>query len=469
MLKTTYLCLLICLLAMTTHAQSKKQLIEQLKQLKQAKLMADQNAKKAMKVKDIAEVARQQAKDLRLEALAQVVAMRSSVVTDPTLQSLLACQAYNLYQKTAKRNLQNTWIYGALSKIKQQNERLNQSNVPKEKEAVKLIVPTYNNYAYATGASKVIYKVDIRNGGKMTPAATNKFISSSLSLDPAQSTLACAGAAKYIKLYNVDKSGKLTPKSEIKTKYKQVSQVIMTGRDELYTSAEGELAHWKQQNNQWVKTIIKKSQSIFTMGVHQKKIAWSTTNKNLSYQDKAKGVATELKVVADNDLIKVIKFSPDGRWLAAGTANGHLYLWRLTGKQPELVQQPASKHSARIHDIVFGDYDRHGKVRKIATSSWDRSARIYHLNYLNELPLKIELRDWVWSLAFSSDGSKLLLGDRQGKIQWWATTMQGLRDEIASSGKIKRNLSLKEWKTFVAPDLKYERTFADLPNGEGVK
>ncbi len=474
MLKKIYLCLFVALLATTTYAQSKRKLIEQLKKENQ---LAKEKAKEAMraqmiadKAKQIAELALKKTSDARLQALAQVVAMRSGAVSDPTLQHLLACQAYNLYQKTAKRNTQNTWIYGALAAVKRQQQRLNDVPTNKKITSARAMVSTNGNYVYATGAGNTIYKIDSRQGGKMMPAVTHKYTNFSLSLDPANSTLACVGDSRYIKLYSIDKGGNLNLKSQIKTKYKEIVQVVMIGRNELYTAAEGELVHWMQKGEKWVKTIIAQKQLGLLMGAYQKKIAWSKTGKHLKYRNIATGVTTELALTGNNaDIVKVIKFSPDGQWLAVGTSYGQLYLWSLKKGKPELIQRATFKrHLARIHTIAFGDYDRHGKVRKMAVGSWDRSVCIYDLNYLNKLPLNIEVPNWAWALAFSGDGSQVLISGRQGKVQLWATTMKGLKDEIIKAHPPKRNLSLKEWKTFVAPKLIYERTFADLPNGEGV-
>jgi WD40 repeat protein len=396
--------------------------------------------------------------------------MRSGAVSDPTLQQLLACQAYNLYQKTTKRNTQNTWIYGALAALKRQQERLDDVVTTKKITSVRAMVSTQGNYVYATGAGNIIYKIDIKQGGKLTPAVTHKYTNFSLSLDPANSTLACVGASKYIKLYSIDKGGNLSLKSQIKTKYREIVQVVMIGRNELYTAAEGELVHWANKEEKWVQTIIAQKQTSLLMGAYQKKIAWSKTGKHLKYRNIATGTTTELALTGNNaDMVKVIKFSPDGQWLAVGTSAGQLYLWSLKKGKPELIQSATFKqHLARVHTIAFGDYDRHGKVRKMAVGSWDRSVCVYDLNYLNKLPLNIEVPNWAWALAFSGDGSKVLISDRQGKIQLWATTMQALKDEVTKARPPKRNLSLKEWKTFVAPDLIYERTFANLPNGEGV-
>lgn len=470
MLKKLYLCLFIALLATTTQAQSKKELIKQLKKENQ---LAKAKAKEAMraqmmtnKAKQIAELALKKTSDSRLQALAQVVAMRSGIVSDPVLQRLLACQAYNLYQKTSKRNTQNAWIYGALVAIKKQQGRYNLGS--EQEEQTRMIVPTYGNYAYATGANNVIYKVDISKGGKKTPVVTQKH-GFYLSIDPAKSTLVCAGGSSYIKLYSIGKNGDLSLKSQIKTKHKAIDQAVMVGRNELFVAANDELAHWKKKDEKWVKTVIEQKQLGLFMHAHQQKLAWSRAGQNLVYQDIAKGVTTELKM-ADNqaDVIKVVKFSPDGQWLAAGTSHGNFYLWSLKKDKPKLVQQSHYRHLAQIHTIAFGGYDRHGRVRKVVTGSWDRSLHLYELNYLNKAPLKIVMRRTLWSLALNNDGSQLLIGDDQGKVQLWATTMKGLKDEITKARPPKRNLSLKEWKTFVAPDLVYERTFADLPNGEGV-
>jgi hypothetical protein len=44
-----------------------------------------------------------------------------------------------------------------------------------------------------------------------------------------------------------------------------------------------------------------------------------------------------------------------------------------------------------------------------------------------------------------------------------------MKDIIASTGKVKRNMSIKEWDRHVSKKINYAKTFSNFQDGEGVK
>ena len=48
----------------------------------------------------------------------------------------------------------------------------------------------------------------------------------------------------------------------------------------------------------------------------------------------------------------------------------------------------------------------------------------------------------------------------------WASSTEGLSELVCQ--KVRRNLTMEEWRQFVGADIPYERTCPGLPAGEGA-
>ena len=127
------------------------------------------------------------------------------------------------------------------------------------------------------------------------------------------------------------------------------------------------------------------------------------------------------------------------------------------------------RHLARINNVTF-NYVGNGRTTLMATGSWDKSVRVYELNNLSKEPIVLnDHKDWVWSICFSGDGSKLLAGCKDNLIRVWPTTVEAMKGILKTTGKVNRNMSIQEWDRHVSKDIDYARTFSNKKDGEGVK
>jgi WD40 repeat protein len=76
-------------------------------------------------------------------------------------------------------------------------------------------------------------------------------------------------------------------------------------------------------------------------------------------------------------------------------------------------------------------------------------------------PLRAHAYDnWVFSVAYSSEGQRIVSGDWEGNLQLWPTPTDLPK---ALCDKLTANMSHKQWHDWVSPDIDYIKACPDLP------
>jgi len=149
-----------------------------------------------------------------------------------------------------------------------------------------------------------------------------------------------------------------------------------------------------------------------------------------------------------------LAFSADERWLAAGTGNGDILIWDREdlGRSPIVL----IGHQAGVTSIDF-----HPDSELLVSGSLDRMVRIWNVRKRGEEPILIEHDAWVWSVSFSPQGDRLISGGADKNVHLWTTRSEQIAGQLSKT--VGRNMTLKEWQSFVGEDIPYEKTRADLP------
>ncbi|GIK38370.1 MAG: hypothetical protein BroJett011_22030 [Chloroflexota bacterium] len=115
-----------------------------------------------------------------------------------------------------------------------------------------------------------------------------------------------------------------------------------------------------------------------------------------------------------------VAFSPDGKVLAAGTAEGQVRLWRVTDGQPLLT---CEGHLGAVWSVAFSP-----DGRLLASGSPDGTVRLWEVNTGHTLKTLAGHTHQVWSVAFSPDGRLLASGSTDGTVRLWeVSTGQSLK------------------------------------------
>lgn len=229
---------------------------------------------------------------------------------------------------------------------------------------------------------------------------------------------------------------------------------------------------------------------------------------SIKYADIASLTATE--VIKPKVKIFSLSYSPDGTKLAGAAADGNLYIWDISDNFKETVVKIPGNKSVALSAVCFapdsktivvGNFDggvkilfANGTVRDLtghtsvieaikfnfsgsfmATASKDYTVRLWNYNDPKQQPIVLSEHDWVWNLAFTPDDEQLIAGIQQVKesikagvsrtdqtIHAWPTKISTMSSILC--GKITRNMTADEWNTYVADDLKREKTCIDLPD-----
>jgi WD40 repeat protein/energy-coupling factor transporter ATP-binding protein EcfA2 len=118
------------------------------------------------------------------------------------------------------------------------------------------------------------------------------------------------------------------------------------------------------------------------------------------------------------DVVLSVTYSPDGKYLASGSANRTVRLWDV--RDPMSVRRIALPLTGHVVGVRSLAYSPSGET--LASGSWD-SIRLWDVGDPSSVqPLGQPISGYsllMWSLSFSPDGKVLALGRNDGTIQLW--------------------------------------------------
>ena len=143
-----------------------------------------------------------------------------------------------------------------------------------------------------------------------------------------------------------------------------------------------------------------------------------------------------------------LRYSPDGKTLAAASFDGKVRRWDVTGKEPvELT--PITGHNGWVTDLAFGDglvftADSWGQLITRWTDGKDWKAKCTSVGAHD---------GWLRAVAVSPDGSRLATGGKDGFVRFWATDDGRRTAEFDAQADVLSVAFSRDGKSVVVGDL----------------
>jgi WD40 repeat protein/energy-coupling factor transporter ATP-binding protein EcfA2 len=387
----------------------------------------------------------------RMLSISQTMSVKALQVDDRNLKGLLAYQAY-LYNREYEGQADHPDVYNALYAALAGFNGENYNRLSGHEGAVRAIafLPGTGEF-FSSGIDGRILRFDLYgNTRSYRTLIDNNFINRSLAISPNGRWLACGTTTTGIQLFNLNQAN--------------TAPVMLAGHQGSWVEAL---------------TFTPDSKALFSASTDKTIIYWDLINNT-------KTVFATLEVKA-----KCLAFSPAGRYLFAGTDNGKVIMWNVDTKDQTLIfsspnntiysiainstgsriafvdkagvlrlvdarsngiVKSVTAHSLRVFDVKFSPDDR-----QIATSSMDKTVKIWDASNLSNRPITIDKHDaFVYALDFSPDGKYLVSSAENGTIYYWPTHASYMADQMC--GKTNRNFTQREWETYVGYDVQYQKT-----------
>lgn len=426
--------------------QQKQSAEERKLQADKARQKSEISEKNARMQKEIANQERSRALQFRMISTARAMSVKSVQLQDPEQKALVALQAWQ-FNREFKGNSYDPDIYNALYEARKDyfGDLFNQSRG--HEGSVQSII-TSGSSIWTTGSDGRILKWKTGQF-KAIPElfARTGQINRSLAINP-QGTLIATGTDEgYLFIFDL-LSGKETLK--VKVHEGNVNDIaFMENPLRLISIAEDGLIKSTDLNGH-SKLLGKEDQRLNSLSIYPSGsfLLVAANDGKIRRLDPADGSQKEIFRQSDDQATKVT-FSHNGHYAAFGFNSGRLILWDVD--RSEMVTA-LSGHSAAVTDIKFGPGDQF-----LITTGYDRSARVWKLDQLQELPITLsDHQSWVMSAGFTGDGQWVLTGQFDKVLKAYPLDMSRLAAGLCE--KIGRNLTQEEWRDFVAKDINYINT-----------
>jgi len=429
--------------------------LEEKQRADDARVLAERSSQEAENQRKLAEEERSKTERLRMISIAQSLGTKSIQIQDKMQKSLLALQALQFNQEFDGYEFQAD-IYNGLYSAHKALQGDDFNIIDLHQGPLKAILP-YQNMAITAGSDGKILKVNFSEQ-KITSEifAENPLIYHSMAISLDNKFLALGSEEGIINLYDLANQ-KLIRNLEDIHKAGIWALAFMPDDSGLISAGnDKKIIYWDMSSFEHYE--IGETESIINaISVHPKTnfvIAGLATGEVIEFLTEEKSTLNKLNLPNPKaSPITKVSFNYAGNLLAIGNEAGNVMLWDISKQE---VFQSLTGHRAMITDIEFRSDDKF-----MLTSSFDRTAKLWNMDNINERPIVFsDHENWVLTASFTHDGKDILTGDATGLLKIYPLDMSVMSKDFCQL--IDRNLTLDEWNNFVGDDISYRNTCKSL-------
>lgn len=414
----------------------------------QEKEQAEKTAEQAIEQQTLTEKEKLEELKKKVLSVAQIMAVKTPQVDDRNLKGLLAYQSY-IFNKDYEGQTDHPDIYQALYNAMTGFHGENYNRLTGHEASIKSIAFLPASAVFFTsGSDGKILRWDMNGNIRSSRTLMSNPINRCMAVSPNGRWLANATLTSSIQLFNLNNS---ETNPELLQAHKNWVTALAFSPDNrgLYSASNDRtIIYWDIVNrnnsvfvtlpNTVVRCLAVTPEYIYGGTEDGRLIRWNVNTKDET-----------ILFRSDKNTISGIAINSAQNRLAFVDKNGSL---RILDLRNNSVVRTVMAHSARIVDVKFSYDDK-----QIATASFDKTIKIWDATNLSNRPVSITRHnEWVLAVAFSPDGKFLISGDEKGMLYYWPTHTSYMADQIC--GLVSRNLTQREWETYVGYDISYQKT-----------
>ncbi len=396
----------------------------------------------------------QKALKLRMFSIARSMAVKSLQESDIVTRSLVSRQAYNFYYNNGGTGTDPD-VYNALYYAIKELKGKDFSALSGHQDNVRSIVTNgnFSRFYSASSDGKIIQwtprgQFDFSS---QTVWNSEKLIHLTTAVSSDGKWLVTGGNYPYLLLFDLSNPKGKPEKIAINSGQILFAEFTPDNRNIVFVNAKQELQRYDFSQILHIASVEGKINA-FDLDADGVMATVGLDNGSvLSYSIKGSENNYTLFNEPGGQAITSLRYSENGRMLALGNIRGVVRI--IDVDQREEVAS-LTGHTARVNQICFNHSDT-----RVASASFDHTVRIWDINDIYTQPVILnDHKDWVWSIGFSADDNYLFAGCRDKLVRCWIMDIDYLADGICSDARIDRQLTQKEWNTYVGEDVELECT-----------
>lgn len=241
----------------------------------------------------------------------------------------------------------------------------------------------------------------------------------SVAFSPTQLTLASSSEDGTIRIWDIHTQ----QQRHVLTGHKDaVLSLLYTPQGTLWSgSLDGTLKHWTAKGI-CLETLDRERDGhrggvwAIALSLDGDRLLSGSQDQTLKLWDTASGRLIDT-LSGHRSWIRAVAISPDCQTLFSGSADGMLKIWQADDSGKYRCQQTHIAHSGPVLSIAI-----HKGGQQIATSSTDRTIKLWNLKSGTYQAISQAHDRWVKSLTYSPDGSTLASCSQDETIKLWHTT-----------------------------------------------